>query len=241
MHTLKRQPPALWAAALLFSVTFLLTVSRRASLLQNMESRPTPASSRDSVPKDREASAEAEEVQNAADAAAAAIATESNDNAKIDCRFKRAPAFFVRHLLTGTPSKVPGMAFKEFMYQCFLADAKELKDGPMHLTHHARPPLHPVGFFNPAPCSVGDDASSGKMGFQGPSRKRQLRAMSFNVHFFREGYSDVALSESTEDVLAVVKKVNPDLLFIQEVNRSKMDSCKAFPKLQYMCYPLVSL
>lgn len=217
LHTLKRQPAALWAAALLFSATVVLTISRRSLLLQNMESRPTPASRHDSVAKDREAPVETEEVQNAADTAAPAIATKINDTAKNSGQFKRAPASFVRHLLTGTPSKVPGTSFKEFMYQCFLADAKALEDGPISLTHHARPPLHPIGFFDPAQSSTSDDVSSGRVGHQGLLLKRQLRAMSFNVHFFRRGYSDVALSDSTEEVLAVVKDVNPDILFIQEV------------------------
>ena len=216
VHTIRRQPAALWATALLISATFLLTISRRASLLHNMVGRPQSTSSPDSVAADHEAQAEMAEVQNAADNDAAAMATKTNDDASIDGRVNRAPASFVRHLLTGTPSKLLGTSFKEFMYQCFLADSKELIDRPMHLTQHARPPPHSRGFFDPASFVV-DFNENEKQLQLAPLSKRQLRAMSFNVHFFRRGYSDVALSDSTDEVLSVVKQVNPDLLFVQEV------------------------
>jgi hypothetical protein len=132
------------------------------------------------------------------------------------------------------------------MYQCFLADAGALEHGPRHLTRHARPPKHTVGFFDAAaataPGSGGGHPSGGgsRAGQQAAAAPpRRLRAVSFNVHFFRRGYSDVALSDSTEEVLAVVKQLNPDLLFLQEVIIG-FGACATpcTPLLFFFCVPL---
>jgi len=106
----------------------------------------------------------------------------------------RAAAHFVQHLLGGA-QRPKDMTMKEFMYECFRRDvARGQRSENMVIPEH-------TGILT----SVS-----------------RLRLLSFNVHFFRSGYSGVELGDSSDEIFAVVKLLNPDLVLLQEVPASRI-------------------
>ena len=53
-----------------------------------------------------------------------------------------------------------------------------------------------------------------------------LRLATFNVHFFRRGFSDVALEDSRAVVLADLTALDPDVAFLQEVPASEVEGLR---------------
>ena len=113
-------------------------------------------------------------------------------------KFARPASAFVKWMLDGSPSRPAGMSFKEFMYDCFSRDVKAGESANAAIGTHA-----------------GFSAST-----------RQLRLMTYNVHFFQRGFSDVIKGDTLEEVLSIVQEANPDVLMLQEVPLSLI------PKLQ---------
>ena len=81
------------------------------------------------------------------------------------------------------------------MYGCFLKDIAALKNVDAVLPQHQ-------GFSDSF---------------------RTLRVATFNVHFFRSGFSSVTLEDSTLDALSVVETLNPDIMLFQEVPASALE------------------
>ena len=114
-------------------------------------------------------------------------------------RFSRPASAFVQHMMDGA-KKPAGVSMKDFMYQCFQKDVAR----GMATENPAIPP---------------------HSGFVGSSRaalasQQRLRLVSFNVHFFRSGFSAVELAVTFDDVLSIVAELSADLLLLQEVPKS---------------------
>jgi len=100
---------------------------------------------------------------------------------------QRPAAHVVQSLMANEP-KPADMSFKQYMYENFKHDVARGRDENRAIPHHG---------------GLGDSAS--------------LRVISFNVHYFRAGYSDQDLHDSTEEVMQIVSQLNPDLCLLQEV------------------------
>ena len=55
---------------------------------------------------------------------------------------------------------------------------------------------------------------------------RRVRFVSFNVHFFAKGYSNVCLGSNSEEVLQIFKTLNADVILVQEVPQSALSKFK---------------
>lgn len=75
------------------------------------------------------------------------------------------------------------------MYECFLQDVNESKGA------NAKVPRH-LTFTNSLPSS-------------------SLRIASFNVHFWKSGYSYLELSENFVEVVSIFAQLNPDIILCQ--------------------------
>ena len=117
----------------------------------------------------------------------------------------RPPSSFVRHFLTGAPARADGVPMKEFMYTCFEQDVQ----------HGAR-------------------VENVAIPTHQPGQTRRLRMVSFNVHFFRAGYSTVVRHDASDEILDIIRSLNADLLLLQEVPAS--EKTRLMHKLQAWGY-----
>ena len=111
--------------------------------------------------------------------------------------FARPAACFVQGALERLPPP-PGTSQKERMYECFRIDVERGR----RLENPQIPPRR--GGFNAA----------------------GLRMTSFNVHFFRSGYSSVELADSFEEVIAVITELNSEVIMLQEVPQSLVEETR---------------
>ena len=108
----------------------------------------------------------------------------------------RPTARLVQALMDNEPTP-SGMTRKQFMYDCFKRDV-------------ARGRLE-----NP---SIPDHR--GLISSTTTAENWRLRVVSFNVHFFRVGYSDQMLADSFEEVTTVLSHLHADVCLLQEVPAS---------------------
>lgn len=111
----------------------------------------------------------------------------------------RPPCNFVQSMLDKT-KKPAGMSFVDFMYDCFKRDVA-------------------VGEVS------NSDVSSSHVNYAGG--RGTLRVMTFNVHFFQQGFSGKCFGDSMDDVMSILKRVNPDVLMLQEVPPSLLEPLRA--------------
>lgn len=121
----------------------------------------------------------------------------SKSSADKEILLDRPAACYVQRMLDRVAAP-PGTSHKEVMYDCFLRDVERGR-----LVENPQIPLH---------RSIGSRYAQG-----GKLQGGKLRVVSFNVHFFRSGYSEVELGDSFEEVLGVIGDLNPDICLLQEV------------------------
>eukprot|EP00966_Prymnesium_polylepis_P257442 5947289-Prymnesium_polylepis.1 len=62
-----------------------------------------------------------------------------------------------------------------------------------------------------------NEAIPKKAGADPGSASSQVRVVSFNVHYFRAGFSDVNLYDSFDEVVDELRRLDADILLLQEV------------------------
>lgn len=111
----------------------------------------------------------------------------------------RPPCAFVQWMIEGGP-KPKGLSFKDFMYDCFKRDVAKGEAANAQIPPH--------------------------FAFDAARQQRTLRVMTFNVHFFQKGFSGVCLGDATDEVMDAIERSNPDVLMLQEVPPSLLDSLR---------------
>lgn len=104
--------------------------------------------------------------------------------------FTRPASHWVQHLMDGA-SRPAGVSMKEFMYECFKRDVARGELG------ENRDILRDIRVHR--------------------REGRSLRMVSWNVHFFSVGYSNVVLGDGLDEAKAVISLLHADVLLLQEV------------------------
>ena len=126
-----------------------------------------------------------------------------NPTRVVSSRFSRPAAHVVSHWLRGEPVRPTGMTFKDFFYECYKSDVEY---GAM--IENPAIPRH-VQFV---PVQAGLRQCS-----------RRLRVVSFNLHFFQEGFSNVLKGSNRATVVGIIQELNADVLLLQELPHSAVD------------------
>ena len=118
----------------------------------------------------------------------------------------------IQHFQSGESERPAGLSFKEFFYECFEKDVARGKE-----LENPRIPKHSAFSLSPQSSQV------------------PLRLVSFNVHFFQRGFSNVLKGSSHEEVLQILSELNADVLLLQEVPQSAVADLAR--RLAAMGYP----
>ena len=114
--------------------------------------------------------------------------------------YTRPTAHWVQHLIDGSP-RPANLSFKAFMYECFKRDVVRGERGE-NLDIPTHDPLHRT--------------------------TARLRIVSWNVHFFRSGYSNVVLGDGLPEAKRVLSHLQADVLLLQEVPPSLLGELRSW-------------